>query len=270
MADIKISGLVAATALSPTDEFETNQSGVSRKATGAQISVLVPRGYIDGLKMVRVSGTALTVTTGSAYIQSLGRAVDVATDIAKTGLSLTASVWYHVYLYLNAGVPDVEIVTTAPAASYSGTARSKTGDTSRRYVGSVKSDSGANLYNFQHTGDYIAYRNGQNASPFRILANGTATAETTVSAAEVAPVTSTAAQVRLLNTASSGTALTGTSEDSVSGGGGGGTGIGSVTVGQQAAMLHPLDASQTLTYWYQAAPTGTGLYIDVYGYQFGR
>lgn len=126
-----------------------NTSDVNKPVSTAQqtaLDALIPPGYIDGLKMVWVSGTALTVTTGSAYIPSLGKVLRATSDIAKTGLSLTASTWYHAYLFSNAGTPDIELSTTAPAAPYNGTARTKTGDTSRRYVGSVLTDSSSNLY----------------------------------------------------------------------------------------------------------------------------
>ena len=100
-------------------------------------------GYIDGLQMQWVSATAVTVSSGRAYIPSLGYYLDAPNAIALTGLVLTASTWHHLYLYDNAGTPAVECVTTAPAAPYSGTARAKTGDTSRRYIGSVLTDASA-------------------------------------------------------------------------------------------------------------------------------
>jgi hypothetical protein len=108
----------------------------------------VGRGYIDGLQMQWVSGTALTVSSGAAYIEGSAAVLNAPSAIPKTSLSLTASTWYHVYLYDNAGTPAVELVTTAPAAAYNGTARSKTGDTSRRYLGSVKTDSSGSIFNF--------------------------------------------------------------------------------------------------------------------------
>ncbi|WP_414609303.1 hypothetical protein, partial [Stenotrophomonas pavanii] len=93
----------------------------------------IPAGYIDGLKMEWVSGTQIRFTSGSAYIPSLGRALALAAAVTKTP-TLAASTWYHAYLYSNAGTPDVEVTTTAPDTPYSGTARTKAGDTSRRYI----------------------------------------------------------------------------------------------------------------------------------------
>lgn len=41
MANVKISGLPAASSVSGTDQFETNQSGTSRRATAAQVATYV-------------------------------------------------------------------------------------------------------------------------------------------------------------------------------------------------------------------------------------
>lgn len=41
MANIKISELTAATSVATTDEFEINNSGTSKKATGTQIATMV-------------------------------------------------------------------------------------------------------------------------------------------------------------------------------------------------------------------------------------
>lgn len=157
-------------------------------------------GYIDGLVMQWVSGTALTVSSGTAYIEGLGYAYQAASPIAKTSLSLSASTWYHVYLYDNAGTPDVEIVTTAPAPPYNGTARSKTGDSSKRYVGSLKTDSIGNIYSFQHdaTAGLILYQTNIGPTPF-VVVNGSAISATSVSCAGLVPATSTIAKMFMAN-----------------------------------------------------------------------
>jgi hypothetical protein len=128
-------------------------------AQGAKAdNIVVPKGYIDGLQMQWVSGTAVTVSSGTAYIPSLGNVLVANAAMALTGLSLTASTWYHLYLYSNAGTPAVECVTTAPSAPYNGTARTKTGDTSRRYIGSVYSSASSALSGFYASNDFVFYR----------------------------------------------------------------------------------------------------------------
>src|SRR5690606_30899656 len=111
-----------------------------------------------------------------------------------------------------------ELSTTEPAAPYAGTARTKTGDTSRRYLGSVRSNGDATpiMFNFLHSGQFIKYRNPQDAAPFRVLREGTATTETVVSASAVVPVTARIASIRIVNLADV-PMRTGTSDDSASG-----------------------------------------------------
>lgn len=104
-----------------------------------------PPDYISGLLPTWVSATSLSFTPGMAAIESLNTVLNAASTITKSSISLAASTMYHMYLYSNAGTPDVEISTTAPAAPYRGSARSKTGDTSRRYLGTFKSNASSQI-----------------------------------------------------------------------------------------------------------------------------
>jgi hypothetical protein len=231
------------------------------------LKATIPKGYIDGLQMQWVSGTALTVSSGSAYIPASANIVEAPSAIAKTSLSLSASTWYHVYLYLNAGTPDIEIVTTAPVL-YHGGASHKTGDNSRRYLGSIKTDSGSNIYNFITAGKNVFYRTDTGVSPFRAVAGGVNTTETTVSLSALVPVTSRIVRGRFMNLDGAENMYTGTSDDSASGPPF--SGIAALTPGLQAFIEHPLNSSQELTYWFEAAPAGAGFYLDLYGYTCER
>lgn len=194
-----------------------NTSDVNKPVSTPQqtaLDALIPTGYIDGLKMVWVSGTALTVTSGAAYVPSLSKVLRASSDIAKTGLSLTASTWYHVYLYSNAGTPDIELSTTTPAAAYSGTARTKTGDTSRRYVGSVRSNPSSLLHKFNHeeSAGIVTYLVTVNTASLTLLSGGVSTSDVTVSAAGAAPITSRSAICLLENAGSGGVTLIGNAD----------------------------------------------------------
>lgn len=158
------------------------------------------QGYIDGLKMVWNSATSISVTSGAAFIPSLSKCLPSTTMLTLSGLVLTASTWYHLYLYLNAGAPAVECVATAPAAPYYGTARTKTGDTSRRYLGSVLADASGNIYNFTHrTSDgFVQYQTNIGTSPF-VVVNGQATTPTNVSCAAMVPITCSFAKLFVAN-----------------------------------------------------------------------
>ena len=239
----------------------------SELPTGDQLpidSLQLPPGYIDGLKMVWVSGTALTVTSGAAYIEGSGKVLRATADIAKTGLSLSASTWYHVYLYSNAGTPDIEIVTTAPAASYNGTARSKTGDSSRRYLGSVLIDASGNVFPFAHSDRTVMYDvNAAGTAPFRVLTNGAATTATSVSVAGCAPLTAWQVVAKVDNEATN--AVLGVGRN----GSGGSPFQGSIGTQSRGQWLIALNGS-TFGYVYNIAPTPLGGYIDVIGYGFNR
>ena len=224
---------------------------------------------MDGLKLTWNSATSISVGVGACYAEN-GDWIDVTSAITKASLSLSASTWYHVYVYLSAGVASAEVVTTAPVA-WKGDAYSKTGDTSRRYVGSIKSDASSNVYPFQHdlinnTIHYISVNS--TATPFRCLTLGTATTATAIALSGVVPSTGQAAKVRLFNTADQG-ALTDISNAVSATVLHGVVGVGN-TVQQRNYFMHPLDASQQIWYLYGAAVGSGGFYLDVLGYMFKR
>jgi len=223
-------------------------------------------GYIDGLQMQWVSATAVTVSSGRAYIPSLGYYLDAPNAIALTGLALTASTFYHLYLYDNAGTPAIECVTTAPAAPYNGTARAKTGDTSRRYVGSVLTDASGNVIRFQHLAAASTMLYPLVAQSLRVLSNGGALASTQVDCSAVIPVTATSVGARFLNNAATGDTLwIGPGDATVSGS------VYFLAVGFAGAtafQFAPVDATLKLAYTHSTATSGA--YIDPYGYTFER
>jgi hypothetical protein len=119
-------------------------------ANGTFLPFTSARGFIDGFRIIYNGRQSITVTAGSAYISSLGRVVTLSADKLMSGLtSLPASAFSHIYLFENAGVGDIELSTTAPVR-YHGTSYAKTGDTSRRYLGSILSSSTNNLWAFKH------------------------------------------------------------------------------------------------------------------------
>lgn len=231
----------------------------------AEQAVVIPPGYIDGLKLVWNSGTSISVTSGSAYIEGAAAVVNVPAALTLSGLSLTASTWYHVYLYLNAGVPAIECVTTAPATAYSGTARSKTGDTSRRYIGSFRTSAAGSIIKFAQSGVSVLYLEDTNAAPFLVLSGGTATVTTSISAANVAPPTGISIKGTILNAATNAYIRISNSD-------GPSAATGYITLASPNGVTAtdiPINASQAYTYAYDAAPTGS-TYHRVFGYTFER
>lgn len=220
------------------------------------------KGHIDGLKLLWVSGTAITVTSGEAYVEGQNGVVAAAASIAKSSLSLSNSTWYHVYLFLNGASADVEIVTTAPDTAYSGTARSKTGDNSRRYIGSIRTNGSGAVYKFAMVGCRITYLLDVTATPFRVLSNGTSTSWASVSFASVVPITSNQAYAISQN-------IDAAISCNVSSGASGADFLYVVNPKQVIPAELPLGASQTFNYQMLGA-TATGLYIDVLAYTFER
>jgi hypothetical protein len=159
-------------------------------------------------------------------------------------------------------------VTTAPT-SYSGDAYQKTGDASRRYLGSVKTNGSGSILSFLMQGNLILYREQIAAAPFRVLNGGTATTETTVNCgtagtnAGVIPVTSRVGVLRVVTTATNIGGALGTSDDNST------SLIRDFYTNTEYVGETPLDSNQALTYRYLSAPSGA-LYIDVQGYRLAR
>lgn len=247
-------------------EYEDGEGFQVFTVTGAikvtAVASTVEPGYIDGLRLVWVSGTSLTVTSGSAYIPSVGANVMLPANDLNPGLVLSASTWYHVYLYLNSGVPDVEIVTTAPSATYNGWARTKTGDTTRRYLGSVRTDSGGNLIQFKvdtlNTQRYLT----NNASQ-RILSSGTSSVRTTVSASNFVPVTATHSIIQCANTDTAIFFNLSQPEAAAS------SVVGIAPNSPGSIITFPLSDSQQIDYFFSTPPTGAA-FIDVLGFAVAR
>lgn len=231
---------------------------------------IAPPGYIDGMEMVWNSANSISTTSGAFYINSLGYAVSFPSTLTLSGLSLTASTWYHLYGYLSSGTPAIELVTTAPAAPYSGVARAKTGDTSRRYLGSIRSLSANTMMKFSHCeveGKVSWYENIQNAN-LLLVGGGTATTATTLNCASGLPVTAKLATLSLYNSSSTSVVWLNNADCNYSLGTGGNF---MQIVGQQASFGgdFPIAAAQTINYMYNLTTT-SGVNISIGGYIYER
>ena len=127
-------------------------SAASRVTLGVQnagtsgISGLVPSW--TGAQIIVCSG-------GSAYVPGLSKTVTIpsATTFSFTP---TNNTWYFIYLTEITGTPTLEISTTPCATIYEGTARTKDGDTSRRFISTIRSGPGG-FRPFLWTEDYLTY-----------------------------------------------------------------------------------------------------------------
>ncbi|MDA5337793.1 hypothetical protein LRM36_05115 [Stenotrophomonas maltophilia] len=255
-------GAVHNTALSGLQGGSSTERYHSTAIQNSSLAAVAVSGEICGLQMVWNSGTSITFTSGFAAIQSLGGLLSFPSPITKAGLSLSASTWYHAYGYSNAGTPDVEIVTTAPAStSFSGTARSKTSDPSRRYLGSIRTDAAGQIYRFRQVGDQIFYMAKFEDAPFRVLANGQQTTYTTVALSAIVPVTAPVATLGITNVDPAVGALY--SNDS------GASYEYTCNPNFFQGLTVPMNSASEIQYKMIVTPTA-GLYIDCLGYTYER
>jgi len=220
----------------------------------------VGKGYIDGLYPVRVSGNALNILPGAAYIPGLNDVIS-APLLSLSGLALAASTWYYLYLWSNNGNASVEMVTTVPSEVYSGTARVKSTDTTRRFIGAVLTNASGNLIPFWVTADnFLNYQDTTTVTPFRCVSGATQTTPTAVSLSSAVPVTSRSVRLHINNSGSA-TSFLGTPDFT-------GAQVQAGTAGVRYNTTFFTDGSQRILFYLAAA--GGALSIDVTGYGMER
>lgn len=256
MADVKLSQLAA-----------NSPASVAAGAT-----LWTGKAAIMGLALEYVSATQFRVTSGAAWVPDAGQLVELAASATITLSGIGNSAWAHVYLVYAAGqAPTIEAVTTDPAAPYYGSARAKsgTGGTSRRYLGSIRTNATGQIIRFHHnpSANLVSYLADINGSGLYVLNTGTATASTNV-AAPVVPLTARSMLGFAENTDP--TALVFISQPDM--GAASSSNILLLLRGTRVLMgVIALDASQRFNYAYSTAPSsGNGLSVWCTGYYFDR
>ncbi len=160
-------------------------------ASGGEITA----SFIEGLGMEYVSATQVKLKAGNAYIPGLNRIVPVIADITANVLSGANTISY-LYVYETNGVGQLELSATGPDVPYIGTARYKTGDSTRRYVGYIRNDGSGNLipFNCEVLAGNIykqTYGLGDDNTTLRVV--NAFTGATTVQTVNVGPSSGTAA-----------------------------------------------------------------------------
>lgn len=162
-------GTSAAAALISKNAAAISEANAAASA-GTAASLGVGRGYIDGLTLSWGSATSIIIGAGSAYVPSVNKVVScVGGTIVPSG---SATTFIHVYL---TAAGDIEQSATAPAR-YSNQAHQKTGDDTRRYIGSLLVGAANNIYKFHHhpVNSSMMYTHGNaEAVPFKILSAAT-------------------------------------------------------------------------------------------------
>lgn len=221
-------------------------------------------GLIIGMLPRYLAANSVTIASGACHIPSVDMVIEFP-EINVQG-SLQVNTWYHAYVRYASGVISAELVSTAPSAPYSGTARTKTGDNASRYIYSFKTDSTGSIIPFIVQSDQqFRYCIGNPVAPLRCLANGKATTRTAVALNGAIPVTAVGGLFLISNTDTSMFAnltIPGVSSAAIVG-----VSPGGGTAGQ--FVPHPTNTSQVLEYYYSSLPTN-GLYIDVIGFTVAR
>lgn len=221
--------------------------------------------YISGLLCTRNSATSITIGVGSAVVQSGSVRVDVTTPLTLSGLSLAANTAYHVYLYNNAGVAAIELVTTVPASPYAGTARSKTGDTTRRWVCMVVTNAVTQLYDFHQPNETeFRWTDNLHSAAFTMYAASALSPGFAFGFGYFLPESATHVQVNILNAATNATATLGNGDP----GWPAAYQVNAYLRGQFVTYLK-LNSSRQL-YAYHSNAADQNLFVYLYGYIYKR
>jgi hypothetical protein len=160
--------------------------------------------YIDGLSIDYITSGSIRVNPGQAYVPSLNRDVVVTGSITQAfTLPIPTGTWQHVYLWENSGVASIQVTGTAPSNPYAGRARTKTGNTAYRSLGSLLPDDGGYLYRFDTNvvGGSLEmnwiWKN--DANPFAVASNVSGTTSVqTASIAGIIPATGLVDELTIL------------------------------------------------------------------------
>lgn len=150
---------------------------------------------LSGFKLsVAADGQTVGLTPGVAYIPNQLRALSQNDmTLLVTGV---VSAWRHFYIANDAGDLKFEASATQPAAPYQGTARTKSNDPTRRYLGSLYFGTAGTTMQFVHSqegerANRIDYTppGGAAVATSTLLSLATGTTPTNVNAANIVPLT---------------------------------------------------------------------------------
>jgi hypothetical protein len=158
---------------------------------------------------VALDGLTVTVGPGRCFLPNAHRILSDGTVTAVLA-SPVASTWYYAYAYeASSGILGLELSTTAPSTPYpsaTSTARTKAGDTSRRYLGSAYVGASSKLRPMKHSqcgsiGNLVTFGAASSAAsiPVNLLSAFVAATATTISLNPLVPATATHALLQVQN-----------------------------------------------------------------------
>ena len=147
----------------------------------------------NGGQLLYVGAAAYSVLPGSVLVN--GALLSWSSNIARTGLSLTANTLYYVYLYSNSGTPAVEESTTAPAWDTTLAYWKKTGDATRRCIGFIEASAANTMRKFLNTvngrNSEFLYTDGDTTGRVPVAAGNATGAWTSFTLSPLVPVHAT-------------------------------------------------------------------------------
>jgi hypothetical protein len=107
---------------------------------------------IRGLQLsLSPDGTTITTSPGVFFLAGTWRVAYDGTATVSLPATPLNNTFYHVYGYAGpSGMGLLELDPTVPAAPYLGTARTKTGDGTRRYLGTCRTESAGKFRSGRH------------------------------------------------------------------------------------------------------------------------
>jgi hypothetical protein len=251
--------------LSKNPDGSTNYQ-VAASGGGGSADLSAFKGYIYGLGLYSLGTNQIGFRSGGAWIEASNAVVAAASDVSTNVSGLTPSTWHHAYF--DGGTGGLLLSTTGPATAFIGTARSMTGNTSRRWLGAVLTDSGGGIRSFQHVPQKAQFTWGHRWPGSLVLSNGTSTVSTNIDFSGAVPPQSFLASVLVLNTATNAAIYLGV----------GGETVDTSATGNQIAVNSGrfetpevvLSTNQTLSYIYATTPSGGAGTVGVRGFTLER
>lgn len=235
-------------------------------------------GLITGFQIEYVSGTQVKVNPGAAYIESTKKVLFLSASQTLTP-TLAASTWYYIYLYDSGGTPTLEYSTTAPATGFAGTARSKTSDTTKRFIGVFRTNGSSAIHNFYHSleNGMWSWResigSGYPGDDFRVGVGITTVQPSTynVVCTLAAPPICRMVYTRVItNTTTAFAYLYGDNSEMTNTDPTLDKGFFALGENTSAYFFMPVNTSNTFRVWYRITPTTGACYVDIYGFILER
>lgn len=246
------------------------------------------RGSIYGLELTYTNATAFGASAGFSHIESGESPIAAAALADLTGQTGTSAHFYNVFEFLSGGVPTLEKVDAGTAGSTNvpvafalpaGTARSKTSDPTRRWLGSVLWGATDTIRKFQTREigrgvvEYIYLGDTGAAAPFNIVPNSSATSLTAIDMSPLIPNNGTAVEAFINIQAVSTTGIQATltlSLDSSAGYLGLITNPSIAAVNAAVSFWCPINSNTTTALYYKLASASTSVIMYCWAYRYRR